>query len=502
MKIYKAEKDLKDIILANNSLSFLLEPQKATTEDIERMSVDVNKIAKAGIADEDLYYHKSILVTTTWNGNDDVFLPEEVWAARNTPVHKPTNLNHESSKIVGHITGNWAIDADGALIDENTSVDSLPSKFHILTGSVIYKKFHNDPEYQDIVAELIEQIENKQQYVSMECSLKDFDYAIVPNQLEASSSVSPLTKIVARSADTAFLTKHLRVYGGTGIYEGYKIGRVLKNISFIGKAYTPKPANKESIIFTSRDIFDFANASKAQNLPFSDTTKKNSVVSNSIIDYNGENYMSDILQEQNKELKEKNVELASLVEDLKQQLAKADVQKYQDEIADLKSAVETSESEKKMKDEDMKKKEKAMMDYKSKAEELENTIADLNKQLESIKQERTFAQRVSTLVDNNIDKAVAEEKVKVFAFLTDEQFELISKELIEAANKSVESNKEKPAESSVADVDVNSSDVTDEEDSATAETVEETQEETETETETTVASLAKAFKTQLLRGDK
>jgi hypothetical protein len=64
-------------------------------------------------------------------------------------------------------------------------------------------------------------------------------------------------KVVARNETSAFLTKHLRVYGGKGEYEGHKIGRLLRNISFSGKGLVNKPANPRSIILkTEEDPFD------------------------------------------------------------------------------------------------------------------------------------------------------------------------------------------------------------------------------------------------------
>ena len=39
----------------------------------------------------DLALVVSILVSTGWNRNDDIFTPEEVWAARLSPLHKPMN---------------------------------------------------------------------------------------------------------------------------------------------------------------------------------------------------------------------------------------------------------------------------------------------------------------------------------------------------------------------------------------------------------------------------
>ena len=60
-----------------------------------------------------MYYTKSILVTSNWNKNDDVFDNMEVWNARQTPEHKPTNLNHDEHVLVGHMTENWVMSLEG-----------------------------------------------------------------------------------------------------------------------------------------------------------------------------------------------------------------------------------------------------------------------------------------------------------------------------------------------------------------------------------------------------
>jgi hypothetical protein len=51
-------------------------------------------------------------------------------------------------------------------------------------------------------------------FVSMECLFKGFDYAL--------KGRDGSTRVVARNEQTAFLTKHLRAYGGTGKYGEYR----------------------------------------------------------------------------------------------------------------------------------------------------------------------------------------------------------------------------------------------------------------------------------------
>src|SRR3954465_10761650 len=119
MKIYKDEQDISSV-LDNRTIAYSVPILDIKHETVEfHPVIDGEEIMKAAIKDKELYYHTSILVTTNWNKNDDIFAPETVWAARNTPVDKPTNLDHDNNKIVGHITGSWAIDTDGKIIEEN-----------------------------------------------------------------------------------------------------------------------------------------------------------------------------------------------------------------------------------------------------------------------------------------------------------------------------------------------------------------------------------------------
>lgn len=448
MKIFSDEKDIQSKIEQNTSVSFELEPREALAEDIERMEVKnielPESISKASLNDGDLFYHKSILVTTNWNNNDDVFTPYNVWNARHTPIHKPTNFNHQSSKIVGHITSNWAIAEDGEIIPDDIDIENLPNKYHIVTGAVIYKKFHNDPDYQKSVAQLIEEIKNKQQFVSMEVSFPSFDYAI---KKEGSDEV----QFIARAEDTAFLSKHLRVYGGAGVYENYRVGRVLKDMTFIGKAYTKKPANKESVIFINEQDYNLSSAAVANASElFSKKTgnkeeknsppQKSSVISVSKINLNGDNSMSDVLKDQLEALKKENASLASRVEDLQGQLSKADVEKYTSTIKELETELAKAKEDYEALAKKNEESSTSVKDSKKKYDELAKAHEELVKQCDELKSEKVTAARIAYFVEGEVEKAVATEKVETFSNLNDDQFKAVADTIIEAA-KAVASTK-------------------------------------------------------------
>jgi hypothetical protein len=247
MQIFQAEKEagLTELLSAKSSIVYASLAEKSEPSNITKEKIKENK-ALAGIEDTDLYYTQSILVTTSWNKNDDIFDPKEVWEAKSTPTHKPTNLEHNENIIVGHITSNWPIDDDGKIIENNTNINELPNKYHILTGSVIYKGY-TEPDLRERTSALIEEIESGKKYVSMECFFRGFDYGLI-NKTNGSYHILP------RNEETAFLTKHLRAYGGAGEHQDYKIGRVLRGITFSGKGFVNRPANPESIIFTKDDL--------------------------------------------------------------------------------------------------------------------------------------------------------------------------------------------------------------------------------------------------------
>ena len=232
MKIYKQEKiDGLESSLENDStiayctLAEKCEPPANQNQDISK--VIASNLDEGNEKQIDLFYLKSILVSTGWNRNDDVFDPKELWDARKTPEDKPFNFMHDESDIIGHITGNVVVDFDGNELSEvyDTGAD-LPSSFNILTTSVIYTAW-SDTEQRERMQKIVAEIEEGKWFVSMECLFPDFDYAVVDEEGKAS--------VIKRTEASAFLTKHLRSYGGTGKYQNYQVGRLLRQLSFSGK---------------------------------------------------------------------------------------------------------------------------------------------------------------------------------------------------------------------------------------------------------------------------
>jgi hypothetical protein len=420
MQIFQDEiaDGLKHLISASASVTYASIAEPCLADRRPKVKNLLKSIA--AYDDSDLYYVQSILVSSSWNKNDDIFDPAEVWLARNTPEHKPTNLEHDENVIIGHITSNWPITEDGMLINDDTNISDLPEKYHILTGSVIYKGYSNQ-DLRDRALNLISEIENGTKFVSMECFFNGFDYGILD---EANGAY----KVLARNNSTAYLTKFLRAYGGSGKHDIYKIGRVLRNITFSGKGFVDKPANPDSIIFSKNEFSKIFNEKK-DNL-IEPGVSKNTLTSNAenhIMSSEVENTVVETT-EAVKDCVEATASLTEKTNELESKL-----QAYETVISETKAALELAllekeEAAKKMaeemtkKEQEMMKKEEEMKKAKSELEQANETIAVyMKKEAEMMKKEKKM-KRMASLVEAGFDTESAEATAEKFESLDDEAF--------------------------------------------------------------------------------
>jgi len=441
MHIYQTEIDdgLSEALSAKASVSYA--SVAFPLNDSTQIKINKDKISQsfASLQDNDLYYVQSILVSSNWNKNDDIFDKKEIWAARHTPEDKPTNLEHNENIIIGHITSNWPITIDGELIPENISPDDLPEKYHILTGSVIYRAYSSE-DLRERTENLIHSIQSGNKYVSMECLFKGFDYGLI-------NSSNNEYKILSRNDSTAYLTKFLRAYGGSGVHGNYKIGRVLRNITFSGKGFVDKPANPESIIFNI-DLFseknsDFtksgvsnnqsniimenepmsANTQAADNSPVQDTeinTTAQEVELASALKTKEEE-MKKMKEENDKSKAESDVVLAELTKSLEE--TKQTLAAKEEEIVSLRTEIETIEAAMKK---DTEAKDEEMKKVKSELDSANEVIAAYkDKEVEMAKKEKKM-KRQANLVESGVDSDTAASIVDKFESVDDESFEAMT----------------------------------------------------------------------------
>ena len=445
MQVFAAEKEagLEHQIKTQSSIAYespiLLDEKQDLAQAFDNLSISTE-----AMDDKDIYHVYSILVTTSWNKNDDVFDKAEVWAAQNTPKYKPANLEHDERQIVGGIVDNWSVDKNMKVIDKHIQSDSLPDYYHILVASVIYRQWQ-DPAYQTRAENLIKEIEAGNKFVSMECLFNGFDYAVVDPGGDR--------HILARNDETAFLTKHLRAYGGKGGYEDHKIGRLLRNIVFSGKGFVNKPANPDSIIFDKNKLTEFDNVSISSKNLFS--TNNGVTISvekkNQSIVLKESNMSTDLLNDQVKELKEALAAVQADNKELTDKLSKANLEKYDVQIKELTDNLQSLAVDLKASEEVVASKTEETQSLQTQLTEATEDLAKAQSELQDIEHQQKIEKRVAALVGAGLSEEDAEAKMEIFDSLTDDQFSVMVETV--ASVKPEEVEEEVKAEETEAQVE-------------------------------------------------
>ena len=479
MKVYaqEIEDGLQDAIQNNNTVAYcspvmskedLIEATASELESDHEVALSFMGAKAENKEQIDLYYLSSVLVSTGWNKNDDVFDAQEMWDARSTPEDKQFNYMHNEADIIGHITGNYIVDFDGNVMDSQAEWEEAgsPEEFNIITNAVLYKSW-SDPSLRERMNNIVEEIEEGNKwFVSMECLFPNFDYALKDSQGEF--------KVVKREEASAFLTKHLRAYGGTGKYEGYTVGRLLRNISFSGKGLVSKPANPRSVILNDNKSF---SESKSEFITVSSIKETD---------------MSDVLQKQLDDVKADLVEARAANETMKQEM---EAQKAEAIEAQLKKFEETISA----KDEAIASKSEEATEALAKLAEVEEalSVAEAAKEeavakIAEIEKAAALERRIASLKEAGIEEEEIEETLAQFENLDDSTFEFVVAKMYnkKAEMKKKDEKEEEEAPAAMAPKKVKAEDELLDEETDEAEASAEELEEVEVEEDIAMAEAA------------
>jgi chemotaxis protein histidine kinase CheA len=417
--IYKAERDdgLADLIRTKGSISYASQIEVVEKPFLEINSASLLRTFAENQGQIDLFYLKSILVSIGWNLNDDVFGVAQTWAARHTPEDKPFNLEHNPRNIVGHITNNYGLSDDGKPLDDSLAIDELPDKFHIVTSAVLYKfTKSNDKELEKQMEQIIAEIKKSEWYVSMEALFADFDYAVYDENTTQAS-------ILPRNKESAFLTKHLRAYGGDGIYQGKKVGRFLKDIVFAGKGLVRRPANPASIIFKDVALFkeNSQNLIAAGYKSMSDNNSNNKIQERLMADVNIE-----VLQNQIKSLESSLTAANNKNADFEKRLKELDEQRVQARVAGFETEIKNKDEKIAALTAQVQTEQTARTEAEKKLKDAETTLAKSQEEFNKVKAEQTKQSRLNKYISQT--GATLEVATKALdkgwvSKLTDEEFD-------------------------------------------------------------------------------
>ena len=402
MKIFQKEIDdgIGELVKSTASVAYCSEAtvkkgELAVAKQVISNSEVLDKVVAQNKDQIDLYYIESVLVSTGWNKNDDVFSSEATWEARNTPEDKQFNFMHDENDIIGHITGSYVLTKDGkAVADEDIA---RPDEFDIITQAVLYNSWTGE-ENRDRMGKIIAEIQEGKWYVSMECLFSGFDYALIDEK--------GVAKVLQRDEASAFLTKHLRAYGGSGEYEGYKLGRALSNISFSGKGLVSKPANPRSVIL------------------------RDSSTANINVDHNsklsiGELQMSDVLTDQLAEVKAQLEAAKAENEAIKAKIEEAKDKEFASKVEAFEAAADESKATIDELNETIKSTQARVAELEDSLQSSQTELAEAMKEMDEMKKKEKMEKRKASLSEAGLEEEEVDETLASFDALDDSAFEAI-----------------------------------------------------------------------------
>jgi len=403
MNIYQSEIDdgLRDLVLSNNTLAWNIVAESFTPE-INIKSSALEKIVAENKDQIDLYYLRSILVSAGWNKNDDVFHPQELWNARNTPEDKPFNFMHDERDIIGHITGNTVVDKEG---NEIVSDENLSDTFNILTTAVVYTEW-SDSSQRDRMKKIVAEIEEGKWFVSMECLFPDFDYALIGED--------DRTEVITRDEASAFLTKHLRAYGGDGKYDNYRVGRLLRNLSFSGKGLVSKPANPNSVILDRTGSLGGEEITYAKEITITESKS-----------YFKEKEMSDSNEKQIHDLRAELAEAKAANEALQEKVAAEQQAEFDAKISTFEATLAEKDTQISALTEEKTALAEAVAVKESNIESLTKDIDETQKELAAMKKQEAMMKRQAQLAEAGFDADEAIATVEQFEAMDDDTFDQV-----------------------------------------------------------------------------
>ena len=161
--------------------------------------------------------------------------------------NKPTNIEHISDNVIGHIVNARLTSIEDNQILEPEELEGFIDPFYITLASVVYKTVN--PEFAKFLLQTSD--EDSEYYkaisASWEIGFNNFNIAIT----NGSDRLSDAT-IVTDAGEINRLSPYLRAFGGSGVTpEGLSLFRLIEGPVYpLGVAFTTNPAANVSGVFT------------------------------------------------------------------------------------------------------------------------------------------------------------------------------------------------------------------------------------------------------------
>ena len=368
--------------------------------------------------EKDLLKIVSILVSTGKNKNDDVFIRDELAPARTSGKNKPLNVEHDSDKIIGHMTRSFLTDKKGNEITDETitaNFEAVPEDFDITNEAVVYAFV------KPTMAETLKKMAAAGKlFVSVEMWFTDFDFLVG-------------TKIIKRNQATAFLDENLRANGGDGVYKGETVARVLRHLLIGGIGVVEKPANPESIV---KSIAALRSESSQDVHIYSEKAIANNIIGD--LNHKSLENKQDREDDQMKKLFEEMAETVKASTEAAVKKALEDKASAEPAAKEDKEATEASTVEDKVSENDNSQKadvpNENIQALTATVNDLTKTVKSQSEELESLRQERSMASRRQALKEVGLNDEDVQRRMAKATSMTKQEFDIYAKDLQDLFN--------------------------------------------------------------------
>lgn len=234
-KEFKYKTTFSDVVTASGDIdSPLINISKASLDSLKSIipeDVDLDKnIDLMAVA-------FNAAVVNKFNRNGDGIDSEAAVKIKDQFKHKPTNIEHQKQKVVGHIiSASFSKKEDNAIMtDEEALATEKP--FNIALASLIYKSVN--PEFANLVQNSVDPESDlyNQVSASWEIGFNDFVLAIGADEIDR-------CKIIEDEEQINELKANLKAFGGNGkLDDGSPIHRlIVGEIYPLGIGFTSNPA--------------------------------------------------------------------------------------------------------------------------------------------------------------------------------------------------------------------------------------------------------------------
>jgi len=238
---------------------------KASLRDLKNLNIP-NSLDLVNNPDLVFAVYNGAVINRT-NRNDDGIDRDTAIAIKKNFQHKPTNIEHEKSKIVGHIVqAGWSSFGENKLLsDEDVSLMNDP--FNLVIGSVVYRL--NNEKFCNLLIDSADETSPSFNTVHSSWEIAFDDYKI----LLGSKNVNE-AELVTDEKDIKEYSKFLRCFGGKGkTPDGKYVGRMIvgneDSVLPIGFAFTSNPAAEvEGVI-----VMDYTDLATEENKDSKAATK-------------------------------------------------------------------------------------------------------------------------------------------------------------------------------------------------------------------------------------